>query len=182
MRLPRLGGVLMKSWIVAGAFFVSTALGRTEVQAAPPRITTTSAYVSPSAADQPVRQFAIPAGPMRSVIAAFELATGLKIEVASNAILEIDSPGVTGTFSEEAALTEMLSGTSLSFRFQAPRVVSIEFRAAGQSVDVEAPAVRVSTPKYTEPLVDIPQTINVVTADLMEQQGVSTLRDALRNV
>src|SRR5262245_39232118 len=114
MRLRRLGGVLMKSWIIAGAFFVSTALGRTEVHAAPPRITTSSSYVPPTAADEPVLQFAIPAGPLRSVIAAFELATGLKIEVASNAILEIDSPGVTATFSEDAALTEMLSGTSLS--------------------------------------------------------------------
>lgn len=40
----------------------------------------------------------------------------------------------------------------------------------------------VSSPKYTEPLRDIPQTITVVPKALMEQQGATTLRDVLRNV
>src|SRR5208337_445464 len=39
-----------------------------------------------------------------------------------------------------------------------------------------------SLPKYTEPLRDIPQSISVVTQEIMEQQGATTLRDALRNV
>lgn len=37
-------------------------------------------------------------------------------------------------------------------------------------------------PKYTEPLRDIPQTISVVNQQVMQDQGVTTLRDALRNV
>jgi outer membrane receptor for monomeric catechols len=40
----------------------------------------------------------------------------------------------------------------------------------------------VSLPKYTEPLRDVPQSISVVSQQLMQDQGVSTLRDALRNV
>ena len=36
--------------------------------------------------------------------------------------------------------------------------------------------------KFPEPIQDIPQTINVVPEQLMQEQGVSTLQDALRNV
>ena len=40
----------------------------------------------------------------------------------------------------------------------------------------------VQSPKYTEPLRDVPQTITVVPRAVMEQQNATTLRDVLRNV
>ena len=40
----------------------------------------------------------------------------------------------------------------------------------------------VSLPKFTEPLRDTPQSITVVPRELLEDQGATTLRDALRNV
>jgi catecholate siderophore receptor len=40
----------------------------------------------------------------------------------------------------------------------------------------------VSLPKFTEPLRDTPQSITVVPRQVMDDQGVTTLRDALRNV
>src|SRR5688500_10709755 len=39
-----------------------------------------------------------------------------------------------------------------------------------------------ASPKFTQPLVDTPQSVPTVPAELMQQQGVTTLRDALRNV
>ncbi len=39
-----------------------------------------------------------------------------------------------------------------------------------------------SSPKYTQPLKDIPQTVTVIPQGVMEQQGATTLRDVLRNV
>lgn len=41
---------------------------------------------------------------------------------------------------------------------------------------------RVSSPKYTAPLRDIPQTVTVVPQAVIEEQGAATLRDVLRNV
>ncbi|MBA4285862.1 MAG: TonB-dependent siderophore receptor [Xanthomonadaceae bacterium] len=41
-------------------------------------------------------------------------------------------------------------------------------------------ADKVSSPKFTQPLLDTPQTINVVKKELMQQQGALTLSDALR--
>lgn len=42
----------------------------------------------------------------------------------------------------------------------------------------EAPA----SPKFTEPLVDIPQTVTVIPEAVIEERGATTLRDVLRNV
>ncbi|TWI61521.1 catecholate siderophore receptor [Pseudoduganella lurida] len=42
-------------------------------------------------------------------------------------------------------------------------------------------AERASSPKYTEKLVDTPQTITVIKKELFEQQNATTLTDALRN-
>src|SRR5688572_21909438 len=39
-----------------------------------------------------------------------------------------------------------------------------------------------ASPKFTQPLVDTPQSVTIVSAELMQAQGVTTLRDALRNV
>ena len=39
-----------------------------------------------------------------------------------------------------------------------------------------------SSPKFTEPLRDIPQTITVIPRAVIEEQGATTLRDVLRNV
>lgn len=38
------------------------------------------------------------------------------------------------------------------------------------------------SPKFTQPLLDTPQSVTIVSAELMQAQGVTTLRDALRNV
>lgn len=40
----------------------------------------------------------------------------------------------------------------------------------------------ITSPKYTEPLRDTPQSISVVPRQTLDDQGVTTLRDALRNV
>ncbi len=45
----------------------------------------------------------------------------------------------------------------------------------------EIKAETASSPKFTQPLVDTPQTITVIRKELLEQQGAITLQDALRN-
>ncbi|HAU82103.1 MAG TPA: TonB-dependent siderophore receptor, partial [Stenotrophomonas sp.] len=42
-------------------------------------------------------------------------------------------------------------------------------------------ADKVASPKFTQSLQDTPQTIQVITSDLFNQQGATTLTDALRN-
>src|SRR5687768_16230962 len=42
--------------------------------------------------------------------------------------------------------------------------------------------VESTSPKHTQPLVGTPQSVTIVPAELIQEQGVTTLRDALRNV
>jgi catecholate siderophore receptor len=48
--------------------------------------------------------------------------------------------------------------------------------------DSEPKAETLSSPKYVAPLRDIPQTLSVIPATVIESQGATTLRDVLRNV
>lgn len=130
----------------------------------------------------PAPRFDIPPGRLGDVLAAFSTVSGLKFVVADEFIREIPSPGVAGVFRIGRALEELLAGTGVAARFTSASTVTLSLRSSAASVDVTAPAFPLSSPKYTEPLRDVPQTVNVVPRAVIEQQGATTLRDVLRNV
>ncbi|HEY6552214.1 MAG TPA: TonB-dependent siderophore receptor, partial [Vicinamibacteria bacterium] len=66
-------------------------------------------------------------------------------------------------------------------RFTGTAAVKLEVRVE-ETVMVRSALVAPASPKYTEPLRDIPQTITVVPRAVIEQQNATTLRDVLRNV
>lgn len=49
------------------------------------------------------------------------------------------------------------------------------------TAEVEYKPERASSPKFTQPLVDTPQTITVIRKEVLQDQAVTTLTDALRN-
>lgn len=72
--------------------------------------------------------------------------------------------------------------------FTSPCIALADDEATEQlpNITVTAPtdgykADEVSSPKFSQPLLDTTQTITVIPADLMRDQGAVTLRDALRN-
>lgn len=125
----------------------------------------------------------IPAGPLDAVLKALALATGLTfdIQIPADTLGMMYSPGVSGTLPPEEAITRGLDGTGLAFR-RSGSVVTIEVQRLTESVQVTGRTTGLSTPKLTEPLRDIPQTITVIPRAVMEEQGATTLRDVLRNV
>lgn len=127
--------------------------------------------------------FSIPAGQLDAVLSAFALATRttLDIRVPADTVSMMQSPGVSGVWSIEVALTRALDGTSLAFR-RAGSVITIEVQRLSEAVQVTGQAAPLSSPKLTEPLRDIPQTMTVIPRAVMQEQGASTLRDVLRNV
>lgn len=131
-----------------------------------------------------VYRFDIPAGVLRTVLEAYEKTTGIAVDTTSNKdILDVASPGVSGMLSAEQALQKVLAGTGVSFTFKGNKAVALELRAESAVVNVEQSEARiVSSPKYTEPLRNIPQTINVIPKEVIEQQGATTLREVLTNV
>jgi catecholate siderophore receptor len=137
-----------------------------------------------SAQNPPQRRYEIAAGSLSTVLRTFTNASGLNVTLAIDSLGSLYSPGVTGTLTADQALTALLDGLALTFRFTSPDTVTIDLQRLSESVDVtgRAPEVAVSTPKYTQPLREIPQTIEVIPREIMEAQGVTTLSEALRNV
>ncbi|MEP7309055.1 MAG: TonB-dependent siderophore receptor [Acidobacteriota bacterium] len=129
------------------------------------------------------RRFDIPAGPLADVLRAFKIVTGIDVVFAIESIESIQSPGVSGVLTAEQALQAMVVGTSVRYRFTSSTSAVLELAALAESVEVtgRTPGTVVSSPKYTQPLRDTPQTLVVIPQSVLQDQGAVTLRDALRN-
>ncbi len=140
--------------------------------------------ISHTQGSQPVRRFGIPAGPLDSAIEAFRQVTGITVTLSTEGLRAISSPGVMGLYTPEQALERLLADTGLTYRFTSADSVSVDLKSVAQSVEVTASieALAASSPKYPTPLLDTPQTISAVPEQVIQAQGVTTLRDALRNV
>ena len=143
------------------------------------------AFQGPGPSQDPqTRRFDIQPGPLGDVLNRFEKVTGVKAVLSIEQIGTIQSPGVVGLYTIEGALQALLEGTSVTFRLTGPDTAALELAGRSESVDVtgRAPTAIVSSPKYTAPLREIPQTIAVIPRKVIEEQGLTTLSDALRNV
>jgi catecholate siderophore receptor len=143
--------------------------------------TTTTGHVTEGQATQ-TSTFAIPAGTIGDVADQFRTLTGIRVVFANEAIKDLPSPGVTGSMTAEQALDRLLVGTGVGYVFTARDLVTMDIRTS-EFVSVsgrEAPTV--SSPKYTTPLRDVPQTIALIPRATIEEQGATTLSETLRNV
>jgi catecholate siderophore receptor len=126
-------------------------------------------------------RFDIPAGTIGAAMDRFRSVTGMQVVLTNDMIRELPSPGVSGVMTAEQALERLLAGTSVGFAVKERNVVSLDLRTTlGVTVDAEAPTV--SSPRYTQPVQDIPQTIAIIPRATIEEQGATTLSEALRNV
>lgn len=137
--------------------------------------------ISPEA-NLPVKRFSIPAGSLDEALQAYEAATSLTIRttVPKDTLSGFQTGGVSGLMSSGEALTRLLEGTGLSFRLDGSSTLVVGLQSSADvSVTAQA-AMPLST--FTEDLRETPQSITVVPQFVMKDQGVTTLRDALRNV
>ena len=129
-----------------------------------------------------VYRFSIAAGPLADVLRVFERVTGITVRLGIDAIGTIQSPGVAGSFTIEQALRGLLEGTSIRYRLTSATSAVLELGAASESIEVTGRAnAVVSSPKYTQPLRDTPQTLVVIPQTVLHDQASTSLRDALRN-
>jgi catecholate siderophore receptor len=168
-------------WLAMGTFVACTALsGEMAAPAAAQETGGGLGSLLPAVQGQAIPSLNIAAGSLRTVLAAFKEATGIAVNVTNDAVLDLPSPGVSGSLTAENALRTILDGTHVTYRFTSPLAVTLELRLR-ESVDVSARSGPVS-PKYTEPLRNVPQTVMVIPSDMIEEQNATTLRDVLRNV
>lgn len=172
-----------KYWMTVGTVSAlvacSVADGYAAVRACnPPRIL--DAIYTMTQGQQPQR-FDIPAGVLEIVLTSFQRLTGVQVLIPNDRLRTISSPGVSGVYTVEQALTQVLAGTGSTYRFSGPKVVTLELQGVAASIEGQE-QITPSSPKYTEPLCNTPQPISLIPKAVIEEQGVTTLRDVLRNV
>ncbi|MGA9585959.1 MAG: TonB-dependent receptor, partial [Terracidiphilus sp.] len=174
--------VICRGWVAIGTLAAYAATGAARPAVAAERALPRTDGAAPAAL--PLKRFDIPAGPLEQAINSFETATGLKVKfVLPEGILAgFNSQGAIGLYREEEALRLLLNGTGLNYRIEDPDTVVVGVQAS-DSVSVNASVSdSISMQKFPEPLIDTPQSVTVVPRFVMQDQGLSTLRDTLRNV
>lgn len=137
--------------------------------------------VAPQDESAPV-PFDIRPGSLREVLDRFHDATGWDVEVVDVALLDIPSPGVSGLYTPRQALDALLAATSIRVESYEPGRALLGLGVSEVVNVVGTEVVTPSSPKYTEPLRNIPQTITIVPQKIIQEQNATTLRDVLRNV
>ncbi len=172
-----------KCWVAVGALAAYTATdpGKLVLAQHVPR---TKQVASSRTEALPVRRYDIPAGPLETVLDVFRKTSGTSVNVPDAVLLNIQSPGVNGVFTDEQALQQLLIRTGLTYDGSEGRGYTVRLKPAVSTVDVNetAPIMSSSMPKYQQPLLDTPETVGIVSQTTMSQQGATTLRDSLRNV
>ncbi|MDW3711625.1 MULTISPECIES: TonB-dependent siderophore receptor [Pseudomonas] len=143
-------------------------------------------------------EFNIPAQSLASALLTLGKQADLQVLYSADDVQGLRSQAVVGRFSTDKALARMLAGTNLSFSLQNNTAIlqkrsasdSLELSTisiSGQSVEsAYGPvdgyvATRSATGTKTDtPILEIPQAVNVITADQIETQGARNLTQALR--
>jgi catecholate siderophore receptor len=173
-----------RGWIAAGTLAAYAAMGATKSAFAVAKEKVDPAGTTGSEATLPLKRFDIAAGPLDGAIAAYERATGMtvKIVLPSGTLAGFNSNGVTGLYREDEALRLLLEGTGLNYRAEDAATMVVGVQAKDTVSVTSAVTDSVSMDKFTEPLLTTAQTINVIPEFVVKDEGVTTLRDTLRNV
>jgi catecholate siderophore receptor len=151
------------------------------------------------------RVFAIPPGSLNDALSAFKSQSGLQLSVDAGLLRGISSPGAMGSLTPQEALSRLFAGTGLSYRLSGDVVVlewrtaasdvseatvvspvEVQIRAAAQAdpyADPRAPykADRLSSTKFSEPVLNTPRAVTILTRQALEDKDATTLRDVLRS-
>lgn len=143
-------------------------------------------------------EFNIPAQPLPQALLALGKQAGLQVLYSADDLQGLRSQSVVGKYSSEQALTHMLGGTGIAFSIQDNTVIlqkpsaadTLELKTISVSgssiesaygpVDGYVATRSASGTKTDTSILEIPQAINVVTADQIETQGARNLTQALR--
>lgn len=170
---------------------------------------TARAAEPPPAASQAARSYQIEPGPLASVLGRFAAAAGVALSFDPASARELQSGGIQGRHTVGAGFAAILAGTGLEAveggagEFIVRRMAAAPATQLADADVVELPTVRVvaraaptpveaddryqptpdaSTLRTTAPVLDIPQVVNVVPAQVIRDQRPRNIDDALTNV
>ncbi|HMH14755.1 MAG TPA: TonB-dependent siderophore receptor [Edaphobacter sp.] len=173
-----------RGWIAMGTLAAYAVMGGTKSALAYAEKTVGTGGEAGSEASLPLKRFNIAAGPLDEAIKEYEQATGLSVKIVlpSGTLAGFKSLGVVGLYPEEEAMRLLLDGTGLNYRIEDSTTLVVGVQAKDSVSVTTSEANSVALSKFTEPLIETPQSVSVVPQFVLQDQGVSTLRDTLRNV
>ncbi|MDF9776905.1 TonB-dependent siderophore receptor [Pseudomonas baetica] len=140
--------------------------------------------------------FSLAAKPLPQALSDFSRVTGISVVYTDEAPYGLDAPAINGQMSAEQALQRLLSGSGLTFRRADDHTIALEPRPTEGALNLGAttitsvmddsmsyqPPPTSSVMRSSAPVQEIPQTINVVPAQVIRDQAPRNLDDALANV
>ncbi len=140
--------------------------------------------------------FSIAAKPLPQALSDFSRVTGISVVYTDEAPYGLTAPAINGQMSAEQAMQQLLSQSGLTFRQTDARTLALEpvpttgalnlgattiTSTLDQSTSYQPPSTT-SIARSSATLQEIPQTINVVAAQVLRDQAPRNLDDALANV
>ncbi|MEE4462838.1 TonB-dependent siderophore receptor, partial [Azotobacter chroococcum] len=142
--------------------------------------------------------FAIAAGPLPRSLGEFSRITGLSLVYTDEALYAVQAAALNGNLGAAAALERLLAGSGYTWRQLDARTLTLQRLAGTEGGLLSLPSTLVSDtgdiqnsyqPEPTAsimrsdtPVLEIPQTINVVPAQVVKDQRPRNLDDALNNI
>ncbi|WP_416740701.1 TonB-dependent siderophore receptor [Pseudomonas sp. NFX71] len=140
--------------------------------------------------------FAMDAKPLPQALSDFSRITGISVVYTDEAPYGVTAPAVSGQMSAEQAIQRLLSGSGLTFRRTDTHTLALEPQPTEGALNLGATtitSVMDQTMSYQPPptssvmrssalLQEIPQTVNVIPAQVIRDQAPRNLDDALANV
>jgi iron complex outermembrane recepter protein len=144
----------------------------------------------------------LPAAPLERSLNELARLTGVQVLFASSLTQGRNAPALRGSFSAQEALDRLLQGTGLAARPQGGQAFTVEPASPAAAAGAALPEIRVTADagrenplgppvrfaatrsatatKSDTPLLEVPQTVNVVTAREIDAQGAQNLGQTLR--
>lgn len=157
-------------------------------------------HAAPAAQAQ-VYRFEVPAQSLDAALAAYSAVTRMQVLVSAELTQGLQSPGLSGSYSQADALARLLVGTGLSASYIDADSVTLHKRGGNESAlqlgatTVSGKQLGVTTEgsnSYTtgavtiakgeQKLKDIPQSVSVLTRKRMDDQNITTLTQAVESV
>jgi iron complex outermembrane receptor protein len=165
-----------------------------------------STHMPAAVAQSQQRNFRVAAGPLADALSSFGHQAGVQITYRPELAFGKNSSTISGRLSTDSALSRLLAGTGLSYRYINSSTIAVFAREdSGNASGLPGNgSVRLNTITVTggesptgpvtgiiaqnsssgtrtdTPIIETPQTVNVVGTDQMRQQGVTNVGEALR--
>ena len=138
----------------------------------------------PIPAQLPLRRFSIAEGPLDAALDQYRQQSGvtLQLEIPANILATFTAHALIGLYPNDSAIRQLLAGTGLNVVFDPSGTAILGLRNQ-ESISVTAGLPdAVNLTKFTEPLLDTPQTILEIPPFILHDEQNRTLLDAVRNV